>query len=218
MKKNTTVLLVGVMVLLVVLIGFFVVKNKNKPVEEVEEETVVELPQNLWPAITLTPTQDPSVPKSLGRFLNFKVQKINVPKAATMDYLLVYNTSDGGQQGVPGSVKLTGGDVEKMLLLGSASSGKYRFDSGVSEGTMTITFRDEKGKSLGRVVSDFHLQTEVLELTSVDGNFKYTLDKLAKGVFFVTVKTLAEPQGVTNVVWKDGYGVYASDGKPHEGK
>lgn len=218
MKKNTTVLLVGVMVLLVVLIGFFVVKNKNKPVEEVEEETVAELPQNLWPAITLTPTQDPSVPKSLGRFLNFKVQKINVPKAATMDYLLVYNTSDGGQQGVPGSVKLTGGDVEKMLLLGSASSGKYRFDSGVSEGTMTITFRDEKGKSLGRVVSDFHLQTEVVELSSVDGNFKYTLDKPAKGVFFVTVKTLAEPQGVTTVVWKDGYGVYASDGKPHEGK
>jgi hypothetical protein len=135
-----------------------------------------------------------------------------------MDYLLVYNTSDGGQQGVPGSVKLTGAEVERKLLMGSESSGKFRYDAGVERGTMTITFRDEDGKSVGKLSTDFHLQSGVTELTSIDGIFTYTLDKLAKGVFFVTMKTFLEPQAADYVVWQNGYGVFASDGKPHTGQ
>ena len=134
-----------------------------------------------------------------------------------MDYLLVYSTSSGGQQGVPGTVKLTGTDLEKMLLLGSESSGKFRFDAGVSTGTMTITFRDGKGKSVGRLTTEFHLQSDTTELSSVDGSFKYVLDKPAKGVFFVTMKTFMEPS-VPEVVCQNGYGIFASDGKPHTGK
>lgn len=218
MKKNIIFILVGLGVLIVVIAAFLMARsNKNKDVDIEEEETIVELPQTQWPAITLTPTSDPKAPNSLGHFLDFRIQKINVPNASTLDYLLVYNTSDGGQQGVPGTIKITGTEAQRTLLLGSESSGKFRFDAGVSEGTMTLTFRDAKGKSLGRISSDFHLQSGVTELTSVDGSFKYTLDKVAKGVYFVTVKTLAEPQGVTTVVWRDGYGVYSSDGLPHAG-
>ena len=64
------------------------------------------VPQSEWPVVSLTPTEDTTVPNSLGHFLDFKVQKINVSGAATMDYLLVYSTSDGGQQGVPGTVQV----------------------------------------------------------------------------------------------------------------
>lgn len=218
MKKNL-MLLVGIAVLLVVVIGVFVMKGKKaEPVDDESDEVVADLPQSQWPAMSLVPTQDPAVPKSLGHFLAMKVQKINVPKAETMDYLLVYSTSDGGQQGVPGSVKLTGDTVEKKLLLGSESSGKFRFDAGVSQGTITLTFRDGKGKSLGRIVSDFHLQSDTQELTSVDGSVKYTLDKTPKGTFFVTVKTFLEPAGVESVYWQNGYGIYASDDKEYPGK
>jgi hypothetical protein len=218
-KKYLPLILVGFGVLVLVLVfvllkGF---KGTEKTTED-ENANVPELPQSQWPVVSLTPTADPTVPNSLGHFLDFKVQKINVPGAASMDYELVYSTTSGGQQGVPGTVKLTGADVDKLLLLGSASSGKYRFDTGVDHGTITIRFRDGKGKLMGRLSTDFSLQTGTTELSSVDGVFKYTLDKAAKGVFFVTMRTFADPDPAMTVVSSNGYSIFASDGKPHTGK
>jgi len=218
MKKYIPFIGIGVFILLVAV--FFVAKGlKSKTPPTGEEETNVSvLPQSQWPAVTLTPTDKSDVKGSLGHWLVLKVQKIDVPGAASMDYLLVYSTSDGGQQGVPGTVALTGPDIERKLLLGSESSGKFRYDAGVSQGTMTLTFRDEGGKSIGRLSTDFHLQTAETVLTSIDGNFTYTLDKIAKDVFFVTMQTFLEPDPSAYVVWQNGYGVFASDGKPHPGK
>lgn len=215
MKKYLPII-VGVLVILVVIVGIIVKGKGNASNDEEDSSNVPVLSEAEWPAISLTPTNKPGVPGSEGHWLNFKVEKINVAKAASMDYLLVYNTSDGGQQGVPGKVELTGGNIERMLLLGSESSGKYRYDAGVEQGTMTITFRNEDGKMLGKLTTDFHLQTGVKELSSVDGLFKYTLDKIAKDVFFVTMKTFAEPE-TTSVIWQNGYGVFASDEEEYSG-
>ncbi|HKC04650.1 MAG TPA: hypothetical protein VKC54_02155 [Patescibacteria group bacterium] len=219
MKKYLPLILVGIGILVVAVAGLVIMKSMKKAGSVTEEEVnVPELPESQWPAVTLTPTEDPTVPNSLGHFLDFKVQKVNVPGADSMDYLLVYTTSDGGQQGAPGTVKLTGGDIERKLLLGSASSGKYRFDAGVSTGTMTITFRNNKGKSMGKLTTSFHLQFNETVLTSVDGKFTYTLDKPVKGVFFVTMPTFIQPTDSMYVTWVNGYGVFASDSKPHTGK
>ena len=219
MKKYLPLILVAVGVLIVAIAGFVILKSmKSAGSSDTPEANIPELPQSQWPVVTITPTEDEKVPNSLGHFLDFQVQKINVPGASSMDYLLVYTTSDGGQQGAPGSVKLDGSDVERKLLLGSASSGKYRFDAGVTNGTMTITFRDSKGKSMGKLTTDFHLQFEDTVLTSKDGKFTYTLDKAAKGVYFVTMPTFVQPDPSMYVTWSNGYGVFASDGKPHSGK
>ena len=218
--KKLPLILVGLGVLIVVIAGVIIMKMMagSGSSDNMAEANVPELPQSQWPVLTLTPTADPTVPNSLGHFLDFQVQKINVPGASSMDYLLVYTTSDGGQQGVPGTVKLTGSDIEKKLLMGSASSGKYRFDAGVSTGTITITFRDGQGKSVGKLSSDFHLQFGDTVLTSKDGKFTYTLDKAAKGVYFVTMPAFVQPSASSYSVWQNGYGVFASDGKPHSGK
>jgi hypothetical protein len=219
MKKYLPLILIGGGILVVVLAVFVVMrslKSGSTPSTQ-EEEVVMELPQSEWPVVTLTPTTDPKIPNSLGHLLDFKVQKINVSGAATMDYLLVYNTSDGGQQGVPGTIKLTGADVDKNLLLGSESSGKFRFDKGVNQGSITITFRNDKGKSLGKLSTDFHLQLDETLLTSIDGKFSYTMDKAAKGVYFVTMSTFVQPDPSMYTAWQNGYGVFASDGKPHTG-
>lgn len=218
MKKYLPIILVGAGVLIIAVVIFVVLRGSKGSTSSQEEANIPELPQSEWPVVTLTPTNNPAVMGSDGHWLDFQVQKINVPSASSMDYLLVYNTSDGGQQGAPGSVKLTGGDVERKLLLGSESSGKFRYDAGVETGTMTITFRDVNGKSLGKLSTDFHLQSGVTGLTSVDGKFAYTLDKIAKGVFFVTMQTFVQPDASMYVVWQNGYGVFASDGKPHSGK
>ncbi|KKQ91758.1 MAG: hypothetical protein UT17_C0004G0106 [Candidatus Woesebacteria bacterium GW2011_GWB1_39_10] len=204
------------MLTIVGIIIFKAMKGNVSPAQE--EEIIPELPQSQWPAVFLIPTNNPSVNGSDGHWLDFKVQKINVPKAVSMDYLLVYSTSDGGQQGVPGTIKLTGRDVERKLLLGSESSGKFRYDAGVENGTMTITFRNGNGKSVGKLSTDFHLQSETTALTSVDGKFTYTLDKITKGVFFVTMPTFVQPDSSMYTTWSNGYGVFASDGKPHSGK
>jgi hypothetical protein len=221
-KKNLPLFLIGGGILLVLIAVFVVVKSFKSGIvvnPTSVPEVVRDLPESQWPVVSLTPVADPKIANSLGHLLNFKIQKINVTGAVSVDYLLVYNTSDGGQQGVPGTVKLTGMDVERQLLLGSESSGKYRFDAGVSQGTMTITFRDGNGKSLGKVSTDFHLQTNDTVLTSVDGKYTYTLDKIAKGVYFVTMPTLIQPTDSTSyVAWSNGYGVFASDGKAHSGK
>ena len=217
--KKTLPIIVGALVLVVLVVGF-VIKGKNKASNTSENDDISNVPvlsESEWPAISLTPTNKPGVSGSDGHWLNFKVEKINVSGAASMDYLMVYSTSDGGQQGVPGTAKLTDTSIERMLLLGSESSGKFRYDAGVEQGTMTITFRDGNGKMIGKLTTDFHLQSGVTELTSVDGIFKYTLDKIAKNVYFVTMKTYKEPS-VAPVVWQNGYGVFASDGLAHTGE
>lgn len=222
MKKYLPLILIGGSLLIIVIAVSVVMKSLKSGTDSSkveEEEVIAELPASAWPALSLTPIVDPAIPNSLGHVLKMDVKKINVPDATSMDYLLVYSTSNGGQQGVPGSVKLTGNEASKNLLLGSESSGKYRFDTGVSEGTITLTFRNTNGKSLGKVESMFHLQSDTLELSSTDGKFMYTLDKAAKGVFFVTMPTLIEPTDSPNMVtWSNGYGVFSSDGKPHSGK
>jgi hypothetical protein len=221
MKKYLPLILIGggvLIVLVAVLVVMRTLKGNASPGSSDQTEVVLDLPQSQWPIISLAPTTDAKIPNSLGHLLDLKVQKINVPGAASMDYLLVYNTSDGGQQGVPGSIKLTGADVDRNLLLGSESSGKFRFDAGVSQGTITITFRNSSGKSMGKLSSDFHFQTGTISLTSIDGKFTYNLDKLAKGVYFVTMPTFVQPDASMYVVWQNGYGVFASDGLSHPGK
>ena len=215
--KKLLPIIVGALAILVVIIGLIIAKNKKGSSDTSEvESNVPALSESQWPAVSLTPTEKSDVAGSMGHWLNFKVEKINVAKASSMDYLLVYNTSDGGQQGVPGTVKLTGDSIERKLLLGSESSGKFRYDAGVETGIMTITFRDNNGKSLGKLSTEFHLQSETAELSSVDGVFKYTLDKAPKGVYFVTMKTFLEPVA-DKVIWQNGYGVFASDGLAHTG-
>ena len=220
MKKFLPFILIGSGLIIILVVVFFIAKGmKGGSATPTQEDTnVPELPQSEWPVVSLTPTGNPAVKGSDGHWLDFKVQKINVSGATSMDYELVYNTTDGGQQGVPGTVKLDGTDIDRPLLMGSESSGKYRYDAGVEQGTMTLKFRDAGGKLIGKLSTDFHLQSGETSLTSIDGNFTYELDKVAKGVFFVTMKTFADPAASVVVVSQNGYSVFASDGKAHSGK
>jgi hypothetical protein len=219
MKKFLPFIIAGVGVLIVIvaalLIKFGSREASSTPADQITSAPV--LPQSEWPVISLIPTADPKIPNSLGHLLELKVQKINIPGAFSMDYELIYNTTNGGQQGVPGTVRLTGGDIDKVLLLGSESSGNYRFDEGVNQGTITVTFRDSSGKLIGKLTSEFTLQSNTTTLSSADGKFKYTLDKLAKNVFFVTMQSFAAPDPSTTVITSNGYSIFASDGKHHPG-
>lgn len=156
--------------LLVVIVGIITVKNLKKQGPEDESDIAVpEIPADQRPFVSLTPTDD-------GHWLNFVVSKINVKGAASMDYELVYSVKNGGQQGVPGTVKLDGSNVERKLLLGSESSGKFRYDEGVETGTMTLRFRNSSGKLIGKLSTTFKLSSPK------QGVYEVTMDTFADGI------------------------------------
>ena len=209
---------IGLLVLVIVFLGgVFVIRKINQPVVSniEEEESVPDLTEDQWPVVALIPGSD-------GHTLTLKVMDIKVKDAKSMDYELLYK-ADNGQglvtQGVPGSIQLNGQTtIERSdILLGSESSGKKRYDKGVENGTLTLRFRNGSGKLLGKVASDWHLQTGTTTLTSVNGEFKYVLSKAATGVWFITIKPFGTPKTSDVVVFSNGWAIYASDGKAYPG-
>lgn len=203
MKRYLPFVLLLAGVLVVIGASIFVKSRKKAPVVEEEETSLIEVELENRPIASLTPTQD-------GHYLNLKVEKIRIPGAESMDYELIYKTGSGLTQGVPGMFKIDGQDsFAAELLLGSESSGKFRYDEGVEEGTLTLRFRNGKGKLLIKFGTDFHLQTKTQELTSLDGKFTYTLDQKPKSGFFVVMETFGIPEKANFEVGSPPYGVFS---------
>ena len=122
MKKFLPIFLFLIGILAVAGVYFFVIKGKKEqPPTTSEESALIEVPLGERPIVSLTPTSD-------GHFLNLKIEKI-LASAASLDYELLYPVAGGRVQGVPGSVPLTGQkEIERKLLLGSESSGKFRYN------------------------------------------------------------------------------------------
>ncbi len=214
MKKPVIIIL---LVVILFIAGVFIIRRNNAgtSIDQEETQNVPDLPVEQRPIAML-------IPKSDGHWLTLKVEGIKVPSAVSMDYELLYKANNGQAvttQGVPGTVQLNGQtSISRDLLLGSESSGKFRYDKDVENGTLTIRFRDGSGKLLGKVMTDWHLQTGATVLTSVDGSFKYTLDKAATGVWFVTMKSFGNAVGANVVVYSNGWAIFSSDGLTHTGK
>lgn len=193
---------VALLLLGVLLIGsIFVLKSRNKELPVEEEENIPEVPFGQRPVVTLTPTED-------GHYLVLNVSNL-VYDAETLEYLLEYKTSAGETQGVSGRLDLSGqNSLERELLLGSESSGKFRYDEGVEEGTITLRYRDSSGKTTGKVASDFHLQKDPTKLTSLDGKFSATPEPSIG--YFVTMSTMGLPGDAPGNIVVGPYGVFTS--------
>jgi hypothetical protein len=200
-KKFLPLILLGLGILVLVLVYFFVIRKPAEEETTEEDQGLVEVSLKDRPITSLTPSAD-------GHWLKLKIEKIKV-SAKTLDYELLYQLPDGRTQGVPGTVKLTGEDsFTRDLLLGSESSGKFRYDEGVEEGTLTLRFRNDKGKLLAKFSTKFHLQSNTKEISSTDGKLKANLNKLSKA-FFVTMEVFGVPGSIENA--KTGpYGIFTS--------
>jgi hypothetical protein len=203
MKKFLPIILLILGV--VVLAGAFIFIKGEKQKKEVipvsQDETVQEIPIEKRPITSLTPSTD-------GHWLKLKVEKITV-NAASIEYELLYQLPDGRPQGVPGTIKLNGvSEIERDLLMGSESSGKFSYDQGVEKGTLTLKFRDDTGKLVGKLSGDFHLQSGVAILNSTDGVFSYSLDKTPKTGYFIVMETF----GLTKQtdLGDQPYGIFSS--------
>lgn len=200
--------LIGALVLVGV---YFLVIRKPKTGGLEEESALQQVALADRPETSLTPSAD-------GHWLKLKVEKIKIA-AASMDYELLYSLPDGRTQGVPGTITLKGAtSIERDLLLGSESSGKFRYDEGVSEGSLSLRFRNEKGKLIAKFSTKFHLQSGEKELTSVDEKLTFSLSKLPAKTFFVTMETFGFPSEPSGAVKAGPYGIFGSGAGPYPGK
>ena len=207
MKKYLPFILLALGLLAAVGVFFFI-KGRGKE-EVVEDETVAEIPFEKRPFVSLTPSDD-------GHWLYLSVEGIKVD-AASLDYELLYSLPDGRTQGVPGTVKLEGIDsFERDLLLGSESSGTFRYDEGVDGGTLTLRFRNDKGKLVGKLVTGFSMLSGVDEVTPNDEIFTYTFTKVQND-YFVTMGTFGVPGSFGGTIQKGPFGVFSSSEKAIEG-
>ncbi len=206
-KKFLPLIHLGVGLLVLVLV-FILIKNKKTDVVVDDNSPLAEIVFADRPVAMLTPTAD-------GRYINLKIDKITLPKAVSLDYELLYSLPDGRTQGVPGTVDLKGQtSFERKLLLGSESNGKFRYDEGVVDGSLTIRLRDSKGKLLAKFLTKWHLQSTDTELTSIDQNFTYVLEKKPKGIYFITMETFGLMDSSVTTVTSGPYGIYSSSDLP----
>ncbi|MEK7497926.1 MAG: hypothetical protein AAB656_03335, partial [Patescibacteria group bacterium] len=121
MKKYLPIVLFIVGLLVLVGVYFFIIKGKSAGGDS-EDLIVAEIPVGERPSASLTPSMD-------GHWLKMEVSDIKVKGAESMDYELLYKIGDGRTQGVPGTIELKGqSSIERNLLLGSESSGKFKYD------------------------------------------------------------------------------------------
>lgn len=201
MKKFTPVIVVLVIFALGLGGAVYAFRQFTKAPNQLEEDGP-ELPASQRPFSTLTPTED-------GYYMDLVITNIDVPGAEKIVFEVFYTTAEGNNQGTRGELALKGDDtIRNQLLLGSESNGNFRFDEGVEMGTLTVKFRDNKGKVIGQTKTTWHMQENPTELTSADGKFAYTLDDEAEG-FFVTMNTLGLPGDFNGVTSSESYGVFS---------
>lgn len=204
MKKKYLPLLLFIVGLGVVTAAVFVfIRGRNRG-DSLEEETALlrDVPLSERPIATLTPSED-------GHWLKLEVEKFEI-EAASLDYELLYKLPDGRTQGVPGTIDLEGQDsIERDLLLGSESSGKFRYDEGVEDGTLTLRFRNEQGRLVARFTSEFMLLSETEDLSL--GGFEMELESVPEGVFFIVMETFGVPAEAPGEVVSGPYGVFSSE-------
>lgn len=207
-KKYLPLIFLGLGVV-VLIISFIFIRSTNSKKGVTDSEVEAEVSFKDRPVASLTPTSD-------GHWLKLKIEKITLAKAHSLDYELLYALPDGRTQGVPGTVELgEEKSFERDLLLGSESSGKFRYDEGVTDGSLTIRIRDSKGKLLAKFATKWHLQNDNQVLTSVDDQFVYKLNsKPAKNVWFVVMESFGLLDTSITSVASGPYGVYSSGALP----
>lgn len=205
MKKILPIFLVVLAGLLVVgsLFWFF---NRGKGATAVEEETTDDV------LVELAPSERPYVALAPGQSCEYNLFIDNIKLGiATLEYEVTYTPESGVLQGAPGSIDEPASSEKRDLLFGTESSGHRRCDKGVEEGKVTIRYRNEAGKLISKVESEFHIQENAKKLTSLDGMFFLTLSRPGSGKY-ITMGTIGYPSRPPGEVVSGPYGVFTDAG------
>lgn len=195
-NKNTLYFVIGAVVLIIITI-IMVVFGKNK---KNTTNTPVVSNTKTTKELILSDEEKPYVsliPQSDGHRLDLKISEI--PKNITeIEYDLIYTAKDENieiEKGVGGTAKIESNSLERELLLGteSCTSGcKYKYDEGVTGGTLSLSFITADGQSAS-YEAPFVLSTST-DIKSAGGlkleteNFSIKATVSSKSDYFVLIK------------------------------
>lgn len=203
MKKVLPIALLLIGILVFVGVYFLVIRKPEiEVVDDEDTSALIEVSLEDRPVAMLTPRAD-------GHWWDLSVTKLGKFDSDKLEYEIVYSVPNKGQQGTGGTLPLKGESLEKEILIGSESSGNYYYDSGVEEGTLTLKFRNEKGKLVAKFSTPFHFQSKTDEVSTVDGSFIVKLDD-DYDEYFVTMETFGVPEGLSGGISNGPYGVFTS--------
>lgn len=204
MKKILIVLVILFLIIGLGVGGFVLLRGRQSETDLVPTptpEVFVKTTLNERPFISLTPSSD-------GHWLTLALGRIQ--DADSLEFELTYNTDDGLTQGaVGGPYKLKGEtSYEKKILLGTESSGNYRYHEGVEEGSVTI--RLAGGVGARKFITEFKLYQGEEEITSPDGGFALEGD-LNTNQYYLVMDVIGLPEVLAEVDNGKVYGIFSSD-------
>lgn len=198
LRKFTQILLVFVSGLF--LSGCSLAKNKQAPATPTPTPRLIEIPIEDRPYISL-------IPRSDGHELKLKIDKIG-SNISQIEYELLYTATDEGneiEKGVGDTIKVSGSNLERDLLLGTASCTngcKYKYDTNITGGTLTLTFINQNSQ-----VSTF--QTPFRLISPQEIKKTKTLDLLTEN-FSVSVSNPPAEFFVLLKNYRPGFAIFSS--------
>lgn len=147
LMKNKLVLLGGIAVIVVAIVaGFLFMQNNKKSAEPIEEETVEEQALQLKAediGLKLTPNANNT---------EVTMEITDVSKFNSFDYEMSYDADVEGEivpRGAIGSGKVESGEssITREITIGTCSSGKCKFDKGVTKISFIIRLNLKDGQT-----------------------------------------------------------------------
>ena len=141
LNQKTAMILGGFFLVLFVFSGYWLLIGKKATVNNKNEQVV--------PTDAVIPTIDGSVKISLTPLTGKKEVMLsikNMPKNTnSLEYILSYETREGGLQGVNSTAEITGSDFEKKITLGTCSSGTCVYHNIKDKIKVELVFKGDNG-------------------------------------------------------------------------
>ena len=139
--NNKTMILGGFFLVLFIFSGYWLLIGRKATINNKNEQVI--------PTDVVIPTIDSSVKISLTPLTGRKEVLLsikNMPKNTnSLEYILSYETVEGGLQGVNSMAKITGSDFEKKITLGTCSSGTCVYHNIKDKIKVELVFKGNNG-------------------------------------------------------------------------
>ena len=140
-SQRTTMILGGVFLVLFLLSGYWLLIGRKGNSNNKNEQVV--------PTDAVVPTIDSSVEINLTPLAGRKEVMLsikNMPKNTNnLEYILSYETIEGGLQGVNSTAEITDSDFEKKITLGTCSSGTCVYHNIKDKIKVELVFKGDSG-------------------------------------------------------------------------
>ena len=138
---------IAALILVFVLIGGIALLGRNKTASN--EETLLPTPTAVLPTVS-SDVKVEMIPSNGNKSITVKIS--GIPDGTnSIEYELTYLTGDGLPRGVLGKIELQNGEREitrDEIVLGTCSSGKCVYDTGVEKIDLSLKFNGEKQVSV----------------------------------------------------------------------